>query len=138
LNDQVGTEARDDAITSGSDSRPGRDLRAPQVVDLMAEAQALFDEPEWADRDRNSRTVTTSERMRVTITALRAGAELGDDETNDTLAVHALRGRARLELAGESADLAEGQLVTVAPPGPWRLRADEDSLFLLTVALGSR
>ena len=137
MNDQVGTEAGDDAMTSGSDSRPARDLRAPQVVDLKAEAEALFDEPEWADRDRNSRTVTTTERMRVTVTALRAGAELGDDGTDDTLAVQVLRGRARLELGEDSADLSQGQLATIAAPGRWRLRADEDALFLLTVAIGS-
>ncbi len=137
MHDQVGTQARDDAQTSGSDSRPARDLRSPQVLDLEAEASALFDEPEWADRDRNSRTIATSDRLRVTLTALRTSAELGSDGNDDTLAVQVLRGRVTVELGGGAADLSAGQLATMAEPGPWRLRAAEDTLLLLTVATGS-
>ena len=134
MNHQI--ETRDDAVTSGSDSRPGRDLRSPQALDLMAEASALFDEPEWAERDRNSRTIASGDLLRVTLTALRAGAELGSEGNDDTLAVQVLRGAASVELDEGSATLTAGQLVTMAAPGRWRLRAQEDALLLLTVAAG--
>ncbi len=136
MHDQAGREAGDDAITSGSDSRPGRDLRSPQVLDLTAEAASLFDEPEWAERDRNSRTIASSDRMRVTLTALRQGTELGSDGNDDSLAVQVLRGGVRVELGGGSEELTDGQLATMAHPGPWRLRATGDALLLLTVATG--
>lgn len=136
MNQQTGVEARDDGITSGSASRPARDLRSPQVLDVMAEAASLFDEPEWAERDRTSRTIVSGTAMRVTITAMRAGAELGGDGNDDTLSVHALRGTVRVELGGGTADLGAGQLATMSEPGPWRLRATEDALLLITVALG--
>ena len=103
---QVGTQAGDDAQTSGTQVRPPRDLAEPVVIDLGSEASTLFDEPQWAQGDRNSRTVSTTERMRVTLIALRSGAELG-----------------------------QGQLAVVAQPGGWRLTAAEDALLLLTVAL---
>jgi hypothetical protein len=135
LERQVGTQARDDAITSGTQERPSRDLAEPVVIDLAAESGTLFDEPQWNERDRNSRTVSTTERMRVTLTALRGGAELGNEGTSDTLAVQVLRGRVALELAGRSLDLGTGQLATASQPGGWRLRANEDALLLLTVAL---
>ncbi len=132
---QVGTQARDDAQTSGTDERPSRDLAEPVVIDLAQEAGTLFDEPQWNERDRNSRTVSTTERMRVMITALRSGAELGNEGTDDTLAVQVLRGAVSLDLAGRAMELRTGQLATAAQPGAWRLRATEDSLLLLTVAL---
>jgi quercetin dioxygenase-like cupin family protein len=73
----------------------------------------------------------------VTLTALRTSAELGSDGNDDTLAVQVLRGRVTVELGGGAADLSAGQLATMAEPGPWRLRAAEDTLLLLTVATGS-
>ena len=133
----VGTERRDDAMTSGSDSRSARDLADPLVLDIAAEAGTLFDEREWAERDRNSRTIATTERMRITVTALRSGAELGSEGTDDTLAVQVLRGAVGLEVDARSVDLRAGQLATVSNPGHWRLRATDDCLLLLTVALAS-
>ena len=132
---QVGTQARDDAQTSGTQVRPPRDLAEPVVIDLAGEAGTLFDEPQWSQGDRNSRTVSTTERMRVTLTALRAGAELGNEGTDDTLAVQVQRGRVSLDVNGQSIDLGEGQLAIVAQPGVWRLRATDDALLLLTVAI---
>jgi quercetin dioxygenase-like cupin family protein len=135
LERQVGTQAGDDALTTGSQVRPARDLAEPVVIDVAREAATLFDEPQWQERGRNSRTISTTERMRVTVIALRAGEDVGNEGTDDTLAVQLLRGRATLELAGRTVDLAEGQLATAAQPASWRLRADEDALLLLTVAL---
>ena len=132
---QVGTQAGDDAQTSGTQVRPPRDLAEPVVIDLGSEASTLFDEPQWAQGDRNSRTVSTTERMRVTLIALRSGAELGNEGTDDTLAVHVQRGRVSLDVNGQSTELGQGQLAIVAQPGGWRLTAAEDALLLLTVAL---
>lgn len=122
-------------VTSGSDTRPARPLRRPLVVDLAAEARTLFDEPEWQSGDRNSRTVATTDRLRVTLTALRGGAELGSEESNDTLAVQILRGRLELAIDGNDVELAEGDLATVEQPRDWRLRATSESLVLITVGL---
>jgi quercetin dioxygenase-like cupin family protein len=136
--DQPATPARAGGTTSGTDVRPARDLRPPQVLDLSAEAATLFEEPEWAGGDRNSRTIATSDRMRITLTALRAGAELGSEGNDDSLAVQVLRGAVRLDVGGAAADVVAGQLATMADPGPWRLRALEDALLLLTVATARR
>jgi quercetin dioxygenase-like cupin family protein len=133
---QIGTQAGDDAQTSGTEVRPARDLAEPVVIDLGDEAGTLFDEPQWNEGDRNSRTVQTTERMRITLTALRSGAELGNRGTDDTLTVQVLRGAVSLDVGGRGINLAEGQLATVPQPGAWQLRATADSLLLLTVALG--
>ncbi len=125
-------------VTSGSDTRPARPLRRPLVVDVADEAATLFDEPEWRDGDRNSRTIATSDRLRITLTALRSGAELGSEESNDTLSVHALRGRLELAVDGDDVELREGQLATVEEPRDWRLRATTDALVMITVGLAWR
>jgi quercetin dioxygenase-like cupin family protein len=105
-------------------------------VDLKRESETLFGEPEWAERDRNSRTVATTDRMRIVVTALRAGAELGSREMDDTIAVQALQGDLRLTIDGADVDLRAGQLATIEDPGDWTIRATSDALLLLTVALG--
>ena len=133
---QVGTEPRDDAVTSGSDTRPSRDLAGPVVIDVADEAGTLFDEHAWAERDRNSRTVATTERMRITLTALRAGAEIGAQTTDDTMTVQVLRGSVSLRGGGQATELVEGQLATLEQPSGWQLNATDDALLLLTVALG--
>jgi quercetin dioxygenase-like cupin family protein len=125
-------------VTSGSETRPPRPLRRPLVVDLAQEAASLFDEPEWQAGDRNSRTVATSDRLRITVTALRAGAELGSEESDDTLAVQVLRGRVELSVDGDNVELSEGRLAAIEEPRDWRLRAYDDALILLTVGLASR
>ncbi|HEV8490105.1 MAG TPA: hypothetical protein VGQ58_09995 [Candidatus Limnocylindrales bacterium] len=96
------------SVTTGTGTRPPRPLLRPVLVDLEREAATLLGEPEWADRDRNSRTIATADRMRIVLTALRAGAELGSVETDDTLAVQALRGDLRLTLDGVGVDLHPG------------------------------
>jgi quercetin dioxygenase-like cupin family protein len=132
------TAPRPKPVTSGSDTRPPRPLRRPVLVDVGDEASTLLDEPEWTSGDRNSRTLATTDRLRIVLTALRAGAELSSDESNDTLAVQALRGDLAVRVDGVDLDLRAGQLATVEEPREWRVRAATDALLLLTVGLGTR
>jgi quercetin dioxygenase-like cupin family protein len=108
------------------------------LIDLGEEAASLLGEPQPESRDRNSRTVATTDRVRVTVTALEAGAELGSEESDDTLVVQALRGQLSLHVDGMDVDLRAGQLATVEEPAAWRIRAATDSVLLITVALGGR
>jgi len=125
--------------TSGSDTRPARTVaRALGVVDLEAEASTLLDEPEWTDGDRNTRTLLAADGMRIALMALRPGASIGDDATNDTLSVQVLRGRVRVEGEMEPRDVTAGELLALDRPQSWRLVADDASLLVLTTALGGR
>jgi hypothetical protein len=136
MNQQTRTSAGQGA-THGSDTRPARELGSEQVLDLMAEATTLFDEPEWAERDRNSRTIAATDGLRITLTALRSGATIGSEGNDDTLSVHVLRGAVSAALSGTEARVAAGQLATMSQPGPWLLTASDDALLLLTVAVAS-
>jgi len=124
--------------TSGSDTRPARTLdRAIGVVDLDAETAKLLAEPEWTGGDRNTRTLLAEDRLRIALVALRRGAALGDDSTNDTLALQVIRGRVRVESEAEPRDVTAGELLALQKPQSWRVVAVDESLILLTSALGS-
>jgi hypothetical protein len=122
--------------TSGSDTRPPRAIdRAMGIVDLDVEAASLLGEPEWTDGGRNTRTLLATDRLRIALVALRGGASIGDEATDDTLALEVIRGR--VQLAGEIAprDLRPREVLVLDRPHSWRLRALEESLVLLTTAL---
>jgi quercetin dioxygenase-like cupin family protein len=124
------------STTTGSDTRPARTLdRRVAAFELDAEARSLTEEPEWTDGDRNTRTLLASDGMRVALTALRAGASLGDERTNDSLTLHVLRGRLRVDEAA-GADLGAGSVIALAEPSGWKATAVEDSVVLVTTALG--
>jgi quercetin dioxygenase-like cupin family protein len=125
-------------VTSGSDTREPRPLLRPVVVDLADAAASLTTEPEWQRGDRNSRTIATSDRMRIVLTALRAGATMGSSDMNDTLAIQVIEGGLAVRIDGGDADLGPGHLATVEAPREWEVEATDDSLLLLTVALGGR
>jgi quercetin dioxygenase-like cupin family protein len=99
------------------------------------EADQLMGEPAWADGDRNSRTVATTDRMRIVLIALRTGATLGSELLDDTLSVQLLEGRLDVRIDGADVELSRGQLATVETPRAWEAVATSDSLVLLTSAL---
>ncbi len=126
------------AVTSGSDTREARPLLRPVVVDLMEAATTLRAEPEWQRGDRNSRTVATSNRMRIVLTALRAGAVMGSSDMDDTLAIQVIEGGLAVRIDGAESELGPGQIAIVEEPSQWELEASDESLIMLTVALGGR
>jgi hypothetical protein len=126
-------ETRHDALTSGSDTRSPRPLLRPVRIDLAEEGRSLRTEPEWQARDRNSRTVATTDRMRVVLIALRHGAEIGNADIDDTLTIQVLDGRLSAEV--DAIALDPGGLTTIEGPSSWRVRAEADSLILLTSAM---
>jgi hypothetical protein len=106
------------------------------IADIEQAARDLMAEPEWAQGDRHSRAVISTDRLRVVLTALRAGAELGSRETDDTIVVQAVRGELRIRVQGSGdTTLRAGQLAAFAQPCDWQVRAATDSLVLLTSAL---
>jgi quercetin dioxygenase-like cupin family protein len=121
-------------VTTGSATRPARPLR-PVLVDLEHEAHLLFDEPDWPDGTKNSRTVASSDRLRLTLTALRSGAELGEARTDDAITIQVLSGRIGITLDDAELEIEVGQLATIDHPATWSARALADSVVLLTVAV---
>ena len=126
----------DDRTTTGTDhaGRPARAL-APQlaVLDIGAEGVGLLAEPEWSGGDRNSKTLFKSDALRVVLTALRAGAEMENDDPDEAVMVQTLQGSVTVRADTEEAALGTGQVLCLGGGTPWRITASSDSLFLLSV-----
>ena len=121
-------------VTTGGETRPPRAIRRPLVVNVAEQASALMSEPEWTGGDRNSITVATTDQLRVTLTALRPGAEIGGEATDDTIVIQAVRGQVRVAVHGMDLNLGPGQLTTLEDAGPWQVVAETEALLLMTAA----
>jgi quercetin dioxygenase-like cupin family protein len=122
------------SVTTGGDTRPPRAIRRPLVIHVADQASALMSEPEWQTGDRNSITIATTDRVRVTLTALHPGAAIGSDTTDDTIVVQTLRGQVRMDVDGMDLSLGPGQLTTIEDPGSWQIVAQTEALLLVTAA----
>ncbi|EGD55139.1 cupin [Gordonia neofelifaecis] len=102
----------------------------PEVVEeLLAEARE-------ASSGRAGRTVRghSDHRLRQTVIALRAGAELSDHESPGEATLQVLAGRVRLTCEAGDWEGSAGALTDI-PLVRHGLLADDDSAVLLTVAL---
>jgi quercetin dioxygenase-like cupin family protein len=132
--DQSNSSRGPRVVTTGGDTRPPRAIRRPLVVNVADQASAVMTEPEWQTGDRNSITIATTDRVRVTLTALHRGAGIGSEATDDTIVVQTLRGQVQIAVDGMDLALGPGQLTTIEDPGPWRIVAEIDALLLVTAA----
>ncbi|MGH3279357.1 MAG: cupin domain-containing protein [Trebonia sp.] len=71
--------------------------------------------------------------LRQTVIAMTANAELAEHANPGQASVYVLRGRVVLAADGQSWDGRDGDLLIV-PDAPHSLRAEQDSVILLTVA----
>ena len=112
----------------------GRPLAGPTLsFHLKEEVGRLRSEPDWT-AGRRAITLAKHDGLRVVLTALRAGAVLEEHVAAGALAVQGLEGRIRFEAGGETRTLGPGDLLVLEPGLAHRVRAEEESVFLLTVA----
>jgi quercetin dioxygenase-like cupin family protein len=106
-----------------------------QKLSLEALARELAGKAAAGASGRASQTVTGGHEksLRQTVIALNANAELAEHANPGEATVHVLRGRIVLSSDGQSWDGREGDLIIV-PDAPHSLRAEQDSVILLTVA----
>lgn len=134
----TGLDSNDEHTAPGAPyagERPAAHLADPiGALDLRAEVARLRDEEPWRRSGRHSRTLIKDADLRVVLLALRAGARLEKHHAPGRITIHALDGRLRVGVAGQSLELAAGQLVTIGPTIPHEVEALAESAFLLTIA----
>ena len=107
-------------------------------TDLHALADELLGKATSEHAGRAGRTLAHPvDGLRQTVIALRADAELGDHESPGPASILVLRGRVRLVADEASVTLAAHQFSPV-PDRRHSLRAEEDSVVLLSVAVPDR
>ena len=119
--------------TSGTSTRPPRTLVASlTVIDPSAAGERLRREEDFVRGDRASVTLQHADVMRVVLTALREGATLGAEHSDDWLVMDVVEGSVSLERADARADLAAGMRAIVQPGSPWSLTATSTALLFTT------
>jgi quercetin dioxygenase-like cupin family protein len=109
----------------------------PGPVDLPALAGALLEKAAGAHARRAAHTLAHPvEGLRQTVIALLASVDLGEHESPGAASLQVLRGRVRVVTRHGSSSLREGALAPL-PMRRHSLHADEDSVVLLSVAMGS-
>lgn len=121
--------------TSGTQERESRALMEPLMVFSLAdEIEALRSEGQWADNDKNSRTLAKEVDFRALLSVMHSGATLDEQYGDARASVQIIEGRAELDVAGEVSQLEAGQLAVIDSGRPWTLRATADCALLLTFA----
>jgi quercetin dioxygenase-like cupin family protein len=85
-------------------------------------------------RERMAHTLVKHGGLSVVLTAIRAGGDLAEHQAAGPVTAHVLGGRARVQAAGVEQTLVEGDVIAFGPGVRHSLRADEDTLVLLTIA----
>jgi len=108
------------------------------LIDLGSLADELLEKATHAHSGRAGHTLPHPvDGLRQTVIALRGGAELGEHESPGPASLLVLRGRVRLTADAETVELAAHQMSPI-PNRRHGLRADEDSVVLLSVAVPDR
>lgn len=111
-------------------------LDAPLLTfDPRALVQQIKNEEAWRNGERYTMPLFKTERMRVMLIALKAGAALSSHRADGPITVQVIEGRIRFSAESQAVTLNEGQMLTLQAGLPHAVEAPEESVFLLTVAL---
>ena len=126
----------EEKINESTPQRPEgeRTVNAALVgIDLPKFIEQIKKEPAWLNGPRNAITVFKSERLRIVLIALHAGAEMPTHTAEGMISVQVVEGHLRFGTQEQTLQLAQGQLVALHDRIPHSVLALEESLFLLTL-----
>jgi len=114
--------------SSSTENQPGAAVPLPDL------ANELLDQAKSSSAGRAARTVAAVGNLRITLIALASGTALSEHENPGAATVHVLTGAAVLTAGGHDTHVGSGCMAQI-PDTRHGLRADEDAVVLLTVAL---
>ena len=83
---------------------------------------------------RRADILIKTDRLRVVLVTMRAGAELQEHSAPGPITIQALLGRFSVSVNDDEHDLAHGGLISIQTDVPHSVRAVEDGAFLLTIS----
>lgn len=124
-------------MTTLERSAPGaeRSLDRPVMTfDLPAIVADLKHEPTWRTARRNAITLLKQPGLRIVLVALQGDTEVASHRTDSPVTVQALEGRIAVRVGVDEFVLGPSQLLTLRPGLEHAVRAERESVFLLTLA----
>jgi quercetin dioxygenase-like cupin family protein len=112
-----------------------RPLAGPVLAfDLGEQIEALRREEAYGRSGRSGRTLAKQGRFRLVLTAMAAGNEIGTHQAESPMTLQVVRGRLHFRAGGREYTLGEGQVLFFGPGEAHDIRADEESVLLLTLS----
>ena len=112
---------------NSSDSRLlGFDL--PSLIETMKQSYT------WAKGELNALVLLKSSGKNILLTAMHGGTEILSFQTKDSATFQIIEGRLRIRIKKDTVTLNKGQLLTLDENTKYRLIAEEETVFLLTVS----
>jgi quercetin dioxygenase-like cupin family protein len=112
---------------NSSDSRLlGFDL--PSLIETMKQSYT------WANGELNALVLLKSPGKNILLTAMHGGTEILSVQTKDSATFQIIEGKLRIRIKKDSVTLNKGQLLTLDENIKYRLIAEEETVFLLTVS----
>ncbi len=113
--------------TRSSDSRlSGFDL--PSLIETMKQSYT------WANGELNALVLLKSPGKNILLTAMPRGTEILSFQNKDSATFQIIEGTLRIHVKKDSVTLNKGQLLTLDENIKYRLTAEEETVFLLTVS----
>jgi quercetin dioxygenase-like cupin family protein len=103
------------------------------TFDLGEQIRELREDEGYARSGRVGRTLVKEGLLRLTLTVISAGVEIGTHHAAAPMTLHLLRGRLRYRVDGEDFELGEGEVLFFGPGHAQDILALEDTALLLTV-----
>lgn len=118
--------------THGSDQRPPRELwHGLQTLDMAELSARLGAEPAFGSDGRNSRTIHDDGVVRVGVSVVAAGREIGAERSDRYVAMSIVEGTGRLSRGPDDwSTVNAGQVAIIAPGSSWTFEATELTVFI--------
>lgn len=130
-------EVTEEKFNQSTPQRPEGDrlLDAPLVqLDLLTFKEQIKREEGWKNNDRNSITIFKTDEMRIVMIALHQDAEMKKHTAPGVISVQVLEGQITFRTEEQTEVLNPGQMVTLHAGIPHHVFANQESVFLLTLA----
>ncbi len=88
----------------------------------------------WANGELNALILLKSPGKNILLTAMPRGTEIISFQTNDSASFQIIEGKMKVRLKKDNVTLSKGQLLTLDENIKYRLIAEEETVFLLTVS----
>jgi quercetin dioxygenase-like cupin family protein len=129
-------EPHTEKYNEATHNRPegARILDAPVIrVNLLDYMRQIKDEKAWQEGDRNAITLLHNGYMRIVLVALKEGVEMSH-AIDGALSIQVLSGRLWVETEAQSFSVDEEEIAALQPGLRHYVFAEEESVFLLTLA----
>ncbi len=121
-----------------SETSPSKDKSSPEGSLLSYDLPLLIDTMKqsytWANGELNALILLRNNDKKIVLTAIHAGTEIMSFQSDDSVTVQIIEGRLMFYIRKDTIILQKGQLMTIDKNINYRMKSQEETVFLLTIS----